>query len=202
VNVRWLSVASGELLSLKGFKEKTAFNIVTAIKESLTDISLSKLMAASNKLGECMGDRRLKQVMDTFPNLLTDYKKWSKQEFIDKLKELDGWEDKTSSTLVNNFDEFIKFYNKIKSFVTLEKKKEIKASFLTNKTMVLSGFRDAPLQEKLEGMGVKISSSVSKNTDYLIVKDKETIDDNTGKVAKAKEVGVKIITKDALLKML
>jgi len=68
--------------------------------------------------------------------------------------------------------------------------------------MVLSGFRDAPLQEKLEGMGVKISSSVSKNTDYLIVKDKETIDDNTGKVAKAKEVGVKIITKDALLKML
>ena len=197
-----LKATEEDLILVEGFKEKTAFNIVTAIKESLTDISLSKLMAASNKLGECMGDRRLKQVMDTFPNLLTDYKKWSKQEFIDKLKALDGWEDKTSSTLVNNFDEFIKFYNKIKSFVTLEKKKEIKEGKLTGKTMVLSGFRDAPLQEKLEGMGVKISSSVSKNTDYLIVKDKETIDDNTGKVAKAKEVGVKIITKDALLKML
>ena len=197
-----LKATEEDLIMVEGFKEKTAFNIVTAIKESLTDISLSKLMAASNKLGESMGDRRLKQVMDNFPNLLTDYKKWSKQEFIDKLKELDGWEDKTSSTLVNNFDEFIKFYNKIKSFVTLEKKKEIKEGKLTGKTMVLSGFRDAPLQEKLEGMGVKISSSVSKNTDYLIVKDKETIDDNTGKVAKAKEVGVKIITKDALLKMI
>jgi NAD-dependent DNA ligase len=197
-----LKATEEDLILVEGFKEKTAFNIVNAIKESLTDISLSKLMAASNKLGESMGDRRLKQVMDTFPNLLTDYKKWSKQEFIDKLKELDGWEDKTSSTLVNNFDEFIKFYNKIKSFVTLEKKKEIKEGKLTGKTMVLSGFRDAPLQEKLEGMGVKISSSVSKNTDYLIIKDKETIDDNTGKVAKAKEVGVKIITKDALLKML
>ena len=197
-----LKATEEDLILVEGFKEKTAFNIVNAIKESLKDISLSKLMAASNKLGECMGDRRLKQVMDTFPNLLTDYKKWTKQEFIDKLKALDGWEDKTSSTLVNNFDEFIKFYNKIKSFVTLEKKKEIKEGKLTGKTMVLSGFRDAPLQEKLEGMGVKISSSVSKNTDYLIVKDKETIDDNTGKVAKAKEVGVKIITKDALLKML
>jgi NAD-dependent DNA ligase len=197
-----LKATEEDLILVEGFKEKTAFNIVTAIKESLTDLSLSKLMAASNKLGECMGERRLKQVMDNFPNLLTDYKKWSKQEFIDKLKALDGWEDKTSSTLVNNFDEFIKFYNKIKSFVTLEKKKEIKEGKLTNKTMVLSGFRDASLQEKLEGMGVKISSSVSKNTDYLIVKDKETIDDNTGKVAKAKEVGVKIITKDALLKML
>jgi len=197
-----LKATEEDLILVEGFKEKTAFNIVTAIKESLSDLSISKLMAASNKLGECMGERRLKQVMDAFPNLLTDYKKWSKQEFIDKLKGLDGWEDKTSSTLVNNFDEFIKFYNKIKSFVTLEKKKEIKEGKLTGKTMVLSGFRDAPLQEKLEGMGVKISSSVSKNTDYLIVKDKETIDDNTGKVAKAKEVGVKIITKDALLKML
>jgi len=197
-----LKATEEDLILVEGFKEKTAFNIVTAIKESLTDLSLYKLMTASNKLGECIGDKRLKQVMDTFPNLLTDYKKWSKQEFIDKLKALDGWEDKTSSTLVNNFDEFIKFYNKIKSFITLEKKKEIKEGKLTGKTMVLSGFRDASLQEKLEGMGVKISSSVSKNTDYLIVKDKETIDDNTGKVAKAKEVGVKIITKDALLKML
>jgi NAD-dependent DNA ligase len=51
-------------------------------------------------------------------------------------------------------------------------------------------------------MGVKISSSVSKNTDYLVVKDKETIEENTGKVAKASEIGIKIITKDSLIKML
>jgi len=68
--------------------------------------------------------------------------------------------------------------------------------------MVLSGFRDAFIQDKLEGMGVKISSSVSKNTNYLIVKDKETIEENTGKVEKAKELGVKIITKNELIKLL
>jgi DNA ligase (NAD+) len=133
---------------------------------------------------------------------MTDYKKWTKQEFINKLKELDGWEEKTSSVLVNNFDDFIKFYQKIKSFISLEKKKEIKEGKLTGKIIVLSGFRDGILQEKLEGMGVKISSSVSKNTDYLVVKDKETIEENTGKVAKASEIGVKILTKEALIKML
>ena len=134
--------------------------------------------------------------------MITDYKKWSKKEFIDKIKELEGWEDKTSSVLVNNFDEFIKFYNKIKSYITLEKKIEIKQSKLTGLTIVLSGFRDNDLQEKLESIGVKISSSVSKNTDYLVVKDQETINEGTGKVQKAQDVGVKIITKEQLVKLI
>jgi DNA ligase (NAD+) len=197
-----LKASEADLLKIEGFKEKTASNLVTAIKESLTDVNLAKLMAASNTLGEGMGERRMKQVLEAYPNLMTDYKKWSKIEFIDKIKELDGWEEKTSSVVVNNFDEFIKFYNKIKSFVTLEKKKEVKQTKLSGMTMVLSGFRDATLQEKLESMGVKITSSVSKNTTYLVVKDQATIDEGTGKVQKAQEAGVKIITKDQLVKLM
>ena len=197
-----LKASVEDLLKVEGIKEKSASNIVAAIKESLTGVSLSKIMVASNKLGELMGERRLKQVIDAYPNLLTDYKKWSNKEFIDKLKELDGWEEKTSTTLANNMDEFIKFYNKIKSFISLEKKKVINQTKLTGLTIVLSGFRDAEIQEKLEGMGVKLSSSVSKNTDYLVVKDQNTIDSGTGKVEKAKEVGIKIITKEQLIKLL
>ena len=51
-------------------------------------------------------------------------------------------------------------------------------------------------------MGVKITSAVSKNTDYLVVKDQATIDEGTGKVQKAQELGVKIITKDQLIKLI
>jgi DNA ligase (NAD+) len=159
-------------------------------------------MAASNKLGEGMGERRMKQVLTTYPNLLKDYKKWSKEEFIDKIKKIDGWEEKTSSLLVSNFEEFINFYEKIKSFVKIEKQKEVKESVLTGKTIVISGFRDANLQEMLEGMGVKISSSVSKNTNYLIIKDKETLEEATGKIQKAKELGIQILTKEELLKII
>jgi NAD-dependent DNA ligase len=197
-----LKAKESDLLKIEGFQEKTSSNLILAIKESLTNVNLAKLIAASNALGEGMGERRLKQVLDTYPNLITDYKKWSKKEFIDKIKELEGWEDKTSSVLVNNFDEFIKFYNKIKSYITLEKKIEIKQSKLTGLTIVLSGFRDNDLQEKLESIGVKISSSVSKNTDYLVVKDQETINEGTGKVQKAQDIGVKIITKEQLVKLI
>jgi len=197
-----LKASEADLLKVEGFKEKTASNLVMAIKESLQDVTLSKVMAASNKLGELMGERRLKQVTDAYPNLLTDYKKWSKSEFIDKLKALDGWEEKTSTTLANNMDDFVKFFKKIESFISFEKKKKIVKSKLTGLTIVMSGFRDAEIQEKLEGMGVKLSSSVSKNTDYLVVKDQSTIDAGTGKVEKAQEVGVKIITKDQLIKLM
>ena len=197
-----LKASESDLLKIEGFKEKTSSNLILAIKESLTNVNLAKLIAASNALGEGIGERRLKQVLDTYPNLITDYKKWSKKEFIDKIKELEGWEDKTSSVLVNNFDEFIKFYNKIKSYITLEKKKEIKQSKLTGSIIVLSGFRDNDLQEKLESIGVKISSSVSKNTDYLVVKDQDTINEGTGKVQKAQDAGVKIITKEQLVKLI
>ena len=197
-----LKAKETDLLKIEGFKEKTSSNLILAIKESLTNVNLAKLIAASNALGEGIGELRLKQVLNTYPNLITDYKKWSKKEFIDKIKELEGWEDKTSSVLVNNFDEFIKFYNKIKSYITLEKKIEIKQSKLTGSTIVVTGFRDNDLQEKLEAIGVKISSSVSKNTDYLVVKDKETINDGTSKVQKAQEAGVKIITKEQLIKLI
>jgi len=197
-----LKATEDDLLKVEGFKEKTAGNLVASIKASMSGVSLPTLMNASNKLGELMGEKRLKQVMDAYPDLLIDYKKWTKVEFMEKLIELDGWEEKTSETLVSNMDEFIKFYNKIKSFVTLEKKKAVKKTKLTGLTIVMSGFRDADIQDKLEGMGVKISSSVSKNTDYLVVKNQDTIDEATGKVEKAKEAGVKIITKDQLIKLI
>ena len=197
-----INATTTDLLNVEGFKEKTASNIIQAIKTSLTDVSLPKLMLASNKLGEGIGFRRMTQVLEEYPKLLLEYNKWTKKEFIEKIKKLDGWEEKTTLALVNNFNNFIKFYDKIKSFLTLEKKKTITETKLTGNTMVLSGFRDQTLQNKLEQMGVKISNSISKNTTYLIVKDQSIIDEGTGKVEKAQELNIKIITKDKLLSML
>ena len=70
----------------------------------------------------------------------------------------------------------------------------------TGKTVVLSGFRDKDIQTKIEEQGGKVGSSVSKNTDFLIVK--ESLDEMTDKMKKATELGVKILTKDKVLKML
>jgi DNA ligase (NAD+) len=69
-------------------------------------------------------------------------------------------------------------------------------------TFVFSSFRDKELQETIEMMGGKVSTSVSKNTDYLVVKDDLVLENKTEKIKKAEDLGVKIITKVNLVKLL
>ena len=195
-----LKATETDFIKVEGFKEKSASNLVQSIKKATTNIKLSKLIAATNKLGAGIGEERIKTILDKYPNLLTDHTKWSKTEFIDKLKELNGWEEKTSSLVVNNFNQFMKFYSEIINYISIEeiKQKKISKNNFTDKNIVISGFRDAKLQEFLENSGAKITNSVSKNTDLLIVKDEETIASATGKVEKALELGINIVTKDQI----
>lgn len=189
-----------DFIKVEGFKAKSAENLVKSIIKATQNIKLSKFMSATNKLGAGIGEERIKVILDKYPTLLIDYKKWSNTEFINKLRELNGWEEKTSSLFVNNFDQFIKFYNEIKDYITIEevKKSKINKNEFTDKHIVISGFRDSELQAYLENSGAKITESVSKNTDLLIVKDEETIASATGKVKKALEFGIDIITKNKI----
>ena len=69
---------------------------------------------------------------------------------------------------------------------------------LKGKTFVITGSLNhfanrKELQEKLESLGAKLSSSVSKNTFALI---NNNIESNSGKNKKAKDLGVEIITEE------
>jgi len=189
-----------DFTKVETIKQKSSDNLVSAMKKALTNVQLSKLMAATNKLGAGLGEERIKQVIEAYPNLLDIYKDWSKKEFIDKLIMLSGWEEKTSTLFVTNFPEFIKFYNGIKKFVTLEsiEEKKITKNKYTDKVIVISGFRNAEIQKFLEDSGAKLTNVVSKNTDLLIVQDQNTIDKATGKVKKAQELGITIVTREKI----
>ena len=191
-----------DFLNVDGFGEKSANNLVESIKIALTDIPLSKLMAASNKIGHGIGEERVKQVLTNYPNLLTEYKKWNVEEFINNLKKINGWEMKTSSLFVSNFDEFVKFYNSIKKYIKLESNKKNSKGHFTDLIVVMTGFRDKDLQEQIESQGGKIGASISKNTNYLVVKEQDMIDNPTDKIKKALDLDIKIITKDKLIKLL
>ena len=55
------------------------------------------------------------------------------------------------------------------------------------------------MQQKLETFGVNISGGVSKNTDFVIVKD---VKDDTSKAEKARELGIQLMTPDMFRKYL
>jgi NAD-dependent DNA ligase len=188
---------SSSFENIDGIQKKGSDNLINSIKKATQDIELSTLIVASN-LAKGIGEERIKLILEKYPNLLTEYKNFSKEEFINKIKEINGFEEKLSKSFVNNFNKFIKFYKDINKYISI--KESIEKKIIKNKysglTIVISGFRDQELQKFLEDSGAKITNSISKNTDLLIVKDKNTILQETNKVRQAINLNIKIITVD------
>ena len=192
-----------DILKLDGFKEKSSKKLHVAIQKSLKEVDLETIMGASNKFGRGIGVRKSKTVLDVYPNILKDYKKWSNEEFIDKIKEISGWDVKTSTEFVDKFDDFAKFYKSIEKFVKLKKKHKVnKNGKISGKNIVMTGFRDKDLSERIVSNGGNVVGSISKNTDYLIVKDEDSKNSKSSKIVKAEKLGIKILVKSEFEKML
>ena len=116
-----LKMKKEELLNIEGFKEKSADNLVNAVKKAVNDKTLAEIMNASNKLGAGMGIERMKIITSTYPSILSN--NWTKDKFIEKIKMIDGFDDITANIFVNNFKSFLDFYNNIKHLISIKKKK-------------------------------------------------------------------------------
>jgi NAD-dependent DNA ligase len=151
-------------------------------------------MGASNIFGRGLGIKRVVTIMNEYPNILTS--KENEKTKLDKIAELEGFKEKTAKLFVPYIPKFIKFLKDIKQTDKLNQvvvKNVDKSHPLYNKKIVITGFRDKELQQKLDKIGVKLGTSVSKKTFVVLVKD---MDDDTGKADKARKLGVTLMTPD------
>ena len=193
-----LQMTPEDFMELDGIKEKSANKLVNSLKKTLSDIKLETLMSASNLFGSGFGEKRIGAILSIYPNLLTEGKKWKKQDFIDKMMDIEGFSTITVNQFVDSFKDYLKFHKSISKYIKLKKVNK-KSSNDYNFTIVMSGFRDKELENKLKDGGAKVTGSVSKNTDYLVVAN---TDDNSSKITKAKSLNVKIMSKDDFIKKL
>ena len=82
---------------------------------------------------------------------------------------------------------------KEKAVMIVQEKKGDPSHPLYGKNVMFTGFRPKELMASLKDLGAKIGSSVSKKTFVLVVKD---ADEDSGKVSKAKELGVPVMVVD------
>ena len=188
-------------LEVDGFKIKTADKLYNGIKNKVEEASLVQIMAASNVFGRGFGEKSFNKIFEKYPNILVDDE--SKKDKIDQLLTVDGVAKITAEKFVEKIPEFLKFLKDANLDYKLDEK-EVEQDLDTDhelygKKIVLTGFRDKNLLDKLKKIGAEPSGSVTKNTFAVIVKDK---DEDTGKADQARKLGIKIITIDEFEKLL
>jgi NAD-dependent DNA ligase len=187
-----LKMTVEDLLKVEGFKEKTATKLYNGIREKIDAASLVKIMSASNIFGRGFSEKRLELIMDAYPDVLLS--KESVSNKIAKISAIKGMAEKTAEAFVERIPDFIQFIKEaglVEKLAPTEKKSVDESHPLFGKTIVMTGFRDAALQDTLKNVGAKLGSSVSSKTFIVLVKDKEN---DTGKVAEAKKLGIALMT--------
>jgi len=190
-----INMTIADFLKVDGFKEKTASKLFNGIREKIITASLVTLMSASNIFGRGFSEKKLELIMESYPQVLISQE--TKTQKISKIASIKGMALKSAELFVEKIPNFIQFIQEAgldnKLSQTMAEKQFDETHPLFGKTIVLTGFRDVDLQNTLKEIGAKVGSSVSKSTFAVLVKDK---DDDTGKAADARKLGIQIITPD------
>jgi DNA ligase (NAD+) len=189
-----LNMKIADFLKVDGFKDKTAAKLYDGIKEKIEGVSLTTIMSASNIFGRGFSEKKIELIMESYPQVLLSNETDSQK--ITKITAIKGMAVKTSEAFVERIPYFISFIKEAGLIKKLgegivEKKNVDKSHPLFEKSIVMTGFRDIVIQEKLKEIGAKIGSSVSSKTFVVLVKDK---DEDTGKANEARKLGVPLMT--------
>ena len=183
-----LDLTKNDFEKIDRFGKRKAEIVFNSIKKATTNVSLSKLMHASN-LFVGLGSKKLE--------LLIHFKE--KPSFEDIIK-IEGFSDISAKAYLDNYDNFYEFIKDLP--VTIEKEKEKTTSVgndLSGLVFVFTGIRMKNEEDILISRGATIGGSVSKNTTHLVCKDANS---GSAKLEKAKSMGVKIMGVDELLSFL
>lgn len=194
LNVRKVSdiykITEEDLLKLDSFKEKKSQNIINSIKNS-KKIDFSRFLYALG-IPE-IGNKTAKDLARKFENL-NNLGTATKE----KLLEVDDIGEVIADNIISFFkdkDNLDEIQNLFNVGVTISGKGSAQTNEkISGKIFVLTGTLTRPrreIEEMIENLGGKTSSSVSKNTDFVLAGESAG-----SKLDKARELGVKVINED------
>ncbi|MFL2510336.1 MAG: NAD-dependent DNA ligase LigA [Alphaproteobacteria bacterium] len=185
-----------KIILLNGWGNLSFNNLINAINKS-KNIDLDKFIFS---LGiRYIGETISKLLAKEFANIEKFLKNTNNKE---RLLLIDGLGPKAISSILNFFKRENNLYtvNKLVKIIKVNNfKKPDKLSFFTNKNIIFTGTLKKMSREEskylAQQMGAKITSSISKNTDFLIVGEKPG-----SKLKKAKELKINILTEEEWIK--
>jgi NAD-dependent DNA ligase len=185
-----------DMSEVDGLGEKSADKICDSIDSCLKNASIVTLMSASNLFGRGFAERKIAPIMELFPNILVTIE--SKEEKVKKVLQVKGIANKSAEAFVEGISDFNLFLKGFTQIISVPPPVVATGDHLLfKKTVVLTGFRDKDLLQKLKDVGATQGTSVSKNTFALIVKQSG---ETGAKIESAKNAGVPIFFLDDFVK--
>ncbi len=202
VNAGWVhspadlyDLTEEQIASLERMGKKSASNLMNALKKSKQN-DLSKVIFALG-IPE-VGEKTAAELASAFGSM--EKLSWAT---LEQLTALDGFGEVVAQNIVRFFLEErnrVQIERLAKAGVNMESTKVKAGDTFEGKTFVLTGtlptLKRNEAKELIESLGGKVSSSVSKKTDYVVAGEEAG-----SKLTKANELGITILTEEQLLQM-
>jgi NAD-dependent DNA ligase len=208
-----------------GLGEKMMTKIYTQIDKAMKNHNknfIPKLMAGSLAMGQGIGERKLKDLVRSIPDILNDDVYKNKKKLKERILDTDGFSDITADKIINGIVPFVKFIKAVQKYYPFDYKVDTKAKKKKNTKntkgkstkntkntkgkskydvtkVILTGFRDGDgtIGDYLDDNDGKLVTSVSKKTTLIVADD---INSTSSKVTKGKSLGIPVISKEEFMK--
>ena len=161
--------------------------IYNGIRKKFTNMPLHVLMGSLPFFGRGVGKRKFKKLEIALgTNALRDGN-FSLGDIVG----VGSFEAKSAAKIISGIKEYLEFYKKLPDYVTIATMEDKSGGSLSGQKICMTGFRDKDMVTAIEAAGGDVQSTVSGNTTLLVCKDPTS---NSGKVKKAKDKGVKVIS--------
>lgn len=202
VNAGWVhspadlyDLTEEQIASLERMGKKSASNLMNALEKSKQN-DLSKVIFALG-IPE-VGEKTAAELASAFGSM--EKLSWAT---LEQLTALDGFGEVVAQNIVSFFLEErnrVQIERLAKAGVNMESTKVKAGDTFEGKTFVLTGtlptLKRNEAKELIESLGGKVSSSVSKKTDYVVAGEEAG-----SKLTKANELRITILTEEQLLQM-
>lgn len=196
-----LKMSKSDFEKVEGFKQKMVDKIYDGIKEKIGQATLLDIMSASNQFGRGIGERKIKPILEAYPNILTmNETTEQKNEMLKKIKGIGPENAKSFSENIPAFLTFLKLCDleyKLTNRMPKEKSLENKIQLIdTNnplygKKIVMTKVRGKEIIDYIKRKGAILEDTMKKDVYLLIVKSR---DDVSNKMKYAEENGIPIMT--------
>ena len=182
-----------DYLLINGFQQKMASKIYNNIQEKLHTTKIEQFIVASNIFARGTSIQKVKVIFELYPDILEN--NISVSEKITKITKIKGMSEISATQFVEKIPKFLSFLDSIMD--TESKNKLLKRSIISSnhplykKTIVITGFRNSELVEKIERVGCIISNIVTNKTSLVISKN---IILTNNKMKEAQRLQIPIIT--------